>query len=320
LAALGDFEGVQAGLRAADGALVTQAFQSACRFEHRAVAAALLDRCIELDRTLGELVDGWRGRSAFVDYLIEHPQTFGGPWLTVVMTELLKAIDEDDLPEFTWWVRQEPDLLGERHLAMQVKLIEYAVLNDRGPALTRLLELKPAITRGVTPPSSSALQFAMEYGNAHLIPLLTAIWPLPGDLPHSEGRPKLGSLGQHYPANNPTILRHLHWTPANAQHVLDVALAWACMNRHFEIAAFLLERGANIDTDWSTHEPAGILHECAVQGNYEAAQFAIDHGIDMTRRDYRWNGTAEGWAFYAANDKKMAEFLAAEKARKPASP
>jgi hypothetical protein len=133
------------------------------------------------------------------------------------------------------------------------------------------------------------------------------------------GRPRLGSLGQHHPTNHPSVLRNLHWTPANAQHVLDVALAWACMNRQFEIASFLLERGANINTDWSTHEPASILHECAVRGNYEAAQFLIDHGIDMTVRDYRWNATAEGWARHAAKDKNMAEFLArAESARKAA--
>ena len=53
----------------------------------------------------------------------------------------------------------------------------------------------------------------------------------------------------------------------------------------------------------------------------------IDHGIDMTIRDYRWNGTAEGWAIHAyavgqppVNDQNMAEFLArAERARKAQS-
>jgi ankyrin repeat protein len=82
------------------------------------------------------------------------------------------------------------------------------------------------------------------------------------------------------------------------------------MNRLFEIADFLLEHGANIDTDWSTHEPASILHECAVHANYEAAQFLIDRGIDMTICDYQWNSPAEGWAYYAAKDKDMADFLA----------
>jgi hypothetical protein len=138
------------------------------------------------------------------------------------------------------------------------------------------------------------------------------------------GRPRLGSLSQHYPTNNPHILQNLRWIPANAQHVLDTALAWACMNKRMEVAAFLVEHGANVNTDWSTHEPAGILHEVAIRGNYEAAQFLIDHGIDLTTRDYRWNGTAAGWAIYASalgqppvGDTKMAEFLArAELARK----
>jgi hypothetical protein len=96
------------------------------------------------------------------------------------------------------------------------------------------------------------------------------------------------------------------------------------MNKHFEIAAFLLERGANVNTDWSTHEPASILHEVAIRGNYETAQFLIDHGIDLNIRDYRWNGTAEGWAIHAyavgqppGGNTKMAEFLArAQRERK----
>ena len=284
LTALGDYDGVRDCLDASrarpsnDAAAVTQAFLWACRFDHRAVAALLLDRCIELDPALGLRVKKWRGRRGFIDYLVEHPQTYGGPWQTVVspwqtvvMTELLKAIDEDDLQEFTRWLQGEPDLLGESHVALQGELLEHAVLKDRGPFITRLLEFDPALLREVTRPPSSALEFALEYGKAHLIPLLTPIWPLPDDLCHvagvgdfsrvkgwfdEAGRPRLGSLGQHYPANDSSVLRNLHWTPANAQHILDVALAWACMNRHFEIASFLLERGANINTNWSTHEPA----------------------------------------------------------------
>jgi hypothetical protein len=346
LAALGDYDGVRDCLDlsrarpSGDAAAVTQAFLSACRFAHRAVAALILDRCIELDRALGQRVEKWRGRSGFIDYLVEHPQRYGSPWqavvspwLTVVMSELLTAIDEDNLQEFTTWLQREPDLLGESNLALQVELLERAVLKDRGPFITRLLEFHPALV--VKRPPSSALVFALEYGKAHLIPMLTRIWPLPDDLCHASGvgdfarvrvwfdeagRPRLGSLGQHYPANDSSVLRNLHWTPANAQHILDVALAWACMNRHFEIASFLLERGANINTNWSTHEPASILHECAMRGNYEAAQFLIDHGIDMTICDYRWNATAEGWAYHAAKDKNMAEFLArAENARKAQS-
>ena len=329
LTALDNYDAVRDFLPGADAATVTQAFLTACRFQHRAIASLLLDRCIQLDPALGEQVEKWRGRSGFIDYLGEHP-LYGSPWQSVVMNELLAAMHKNDLEEFDRWLEREPNLLSESSLELLVRLIEIASYTDRGPFIARLLEFAPAIK--IKCPPSSAVQFALEYGNADLIPLLTSVWPLPNDLSHAAGvgdfarvkswfddagRPKLGSLSEHYPTNNSWILGNLHWTPANTQQILDTAFAWACMNQHFEIASFLLERGANINTDWSTHEPASILHECAVHGNYEAAQFLIDHGIDMTIRDYRWNGTAEGWAYYAANDKKMAEFLReAERARK----
>ncbi len=352
LAALGDNDGVRECLESmrtrsgGDAAAVTQAFLCACRFQQRAVAALLLNRSIELDPMLGRRVEQWRGREGFIDYLARHPQEYGSPWQTVVMNELLAAINENNFGEFSRWLEREPDLLGESHVALQVELLEHAVLKDRGPFITRLMELDPALLKTARRPASSALVIALDYGKSHLIPLLTPIWPLPNDLCHAAGvgdflrvrgwfdeagRPQLGSLSQHYPTNNPAVLRNLHWTPASAQQILNVALAWACMNRHFAIASFLLERGADINTDWSTHEPASILHECAIRGNYEAARFLIDHGIDMTIRDYRWNGTAEGWAYHAfavntaggideVKDKAMAEFLArAGRARKAQS-
>jgi hypothetical protein len=342
LAALGDLDGVRACvdesgvLRAGPGnaderTTVNEAFMCACRFQHKAIASFVLERCIALDGDLGRRIDGWQGRSAFIDYLAEHSQEFENPWLTLVMNEVKQTILDDDLPAFVRWLQQEPYLLGESSVGLQVKLIETATLNDRGPFITQLLDLDPALRHARTPPPSSALGFALEYGHAHLVPLLTGIWPLPDDLPHAAGvgdfagvarwfdaagQPALGDLNRHHPANNPQGRANLHWGAPRVQQVLDVALAWACMNRHFAIASFLLEHGADIHTNWSTHEPAGMLHECAVRGNYDAARFLIDRGIDMTRLDYRWNATAEGWARYAANDEPMAKFLAAERQRR----
>jgi hypothetical protein len=101
------------------------------------------------------------------------------------------------------------------------------------------------------------------------------------------------------------------------QQVLDIALAWAVINNHFEIADFLLAHGADINTKWSSHEPASILHELAhFHKNYEAMQFLIDRGIDMTIADYRWGATAQGWAYYAAQDEKMAQWLAEAQKRR----
>ena len=156
--------------------------------------------------------------------------------------------------------------------------------------------------------------------------MLTRIWPLPDDLPHAAGtgnaaavarwfdaagRPALGSLARQYPGSDPQFKADdLGWGPVTTQQVLDVALAWAVLNRHFEIAAFLLQRGADIDTNWGTHEPASILHEAAIQGNEEAARFLVDHGADLDKQDYRYHSNAEGWARYGAHDEGMAELLA----------
>jgi hypothetical protein len=50
------------------------------------------------------------------------------------------------------------------------------------------------------PPQSSALGFALEYGNAHLVPLLRRIWPLPDDLPHAaQGTSVASSAGSTPP-------------------------------------------------------------------------------------------------------------------------
>jgi ankyrin repeat protein len=76
-----------------------------------------------------------------------------------------------------------------------------------------------------------------------------------------------------------------------------VALAWAIMSKHFQVADFLLAHGADVNTDRATHEPASILHE--------GARFLIARGVDLTIRDHRWNGTAAGWAWHAANDQAM---------------
>jgi hypothetical protein len=155
--------------------------------------------------------------------------------------------------------------------------------------------------------------------------VLTRIWPLPDDLPHAAAMGNLsrvkhwfdesgsatpGDLGNHYPCNDARARSHLQWDPPTAQQVLDVALAFSVINRHFDVADFLLEHGADINTNWNSHKPASILHHLVfLQNHGESMRFLIDRGIDMTIRDYRWNSTAQGWALYAMKDEKMAQWL-----------
>jgi Ankyrin repeats (3 copies) len=331
-AALGDVDGVRTCLETNgdDLAAVNLAFMSACRFRQSITAELLLDQLIALDAELGRRIDGGPGRSAFVQYFIantpdRHPNP-PEPWQAFVMKQLWRAKGDGDLTSFVGILQREAWLLSDAFVQFQVDLIEgtVALLGDFSAFLKALLDLDPAVLHCPVPPPSRAYIHAFTYVQAHLIPMLLRIWPMPDDLPHSagngdlarvkrwfdaEGKPALGDLANHFPANDDWIRGNLKWGEPSVQQVLDTALAWAVMNNHFEIADFLLGHGADVNTSWSSHEPATILHELVWHKNYDAMQFLIDRGIDMTIRDYRWEATAQGWAAVAAKDEKMAQWM-----------
>ena len=148
---------------------------------------------------------------------------------------------------------------------------------------------------------------------------------MPDDLPHAAGngdfarvrrwfdaagKPALGDLANHFPANDAWIRGNLQWGEPSVQQVLDTALAWAVINNHFEIADFLLGHGADINTNWSSHEPASILHELV--WSQELRSHAIPrrprHRYDDRRLSlgqYR-----PGLGILLWKDEKMAQWLA----------
>src|SRR4030095_4375439 len=114
---------------------------------------------------------------------------------------------------------------------------------------------------------------------------------------------------KHAPATS-VHPREPQWGRVDGQEVLDTALAWSVINRHFDVADFLLEHGASANTNWNSHEPASILHHLVFLPNpYESMQFLIDRGIDLTIKDYRWDSNAVGGARDVKSDEKMAQWL-----------
>jgi hypothetical protein len=337
LAALGDTEGVRRCLEAAGLDAVNESFLYACHLRHPAAAALLLDRSMVLDPEAGRRIDDGPGRPALLQYFIEHPPRVrpapdpGGPWPAYAKHQIERNLQNGDLTAFIEGLRREAWLLSGAQVPFQVRLIEAtaATLDDRAAFLEALLDLHPAVLRHPAP--SRAYVHAFTYAQTRLLPMLLRIWPLPDDLPHAAGsgdfervrrwfhptgKPALGRLARHFPAHDAWIRGNLQWGEPTPQQVLDTAFAWAVMNRHFTIAGFLLERGADINTNWSSHEPAGILHELVWHQNYEAMQFLIGRGIDMTIRDHRWGATAIGWAEYAAKDGKLARWMREEQQRR----
>jgi len=254
------------------------------------------------------------------------------------MGQVTRAVLDGDLTAFVRGLQREPWLLGDALVDFQNRLIGSATLNGRGEFVTALLDLDPGILRRQPRPQSQAIEFAFTYAHTGLIPVLTRIWPLPDDLPHAagtgdlsrvkrwfdeSGSPALADVENHYPSS-PYMPKDRveeyarQWGAPGEQRVLDAAFAWSVIKRHFDVADFLLEHGANINTRWNSHEPASILHHLVfLQNAYDSMRFLIDRGIDMTIKDYRWNSTAHGWALHALKDEKMARWLEdAERQRK----
>src|SRR5262245_42851116 len=337
-AALGDVNGIRGGLdegttSAGDLAAVNEAFMYACHLQHAAAAILLLDRSITLDAEMGRRIDGGPGRSELIQFFVANkpdvynPDPFE-PWQAFVKQQVDHAMRDGDLTSFVDGLRREPWLLSDACVKFQVRLIEVGVLNDRPVLLNAFFDLDPAVLHTRVPPPSQAIEFAFVYVKTHLLPLLLRIWTMPDDLPHAAGngdlarvkrwfdaagKPALGDLANHFPAGNANYSADLQaWfgsSEPTVQRILDTALAWAVLNNHFEVADFLLAHGADINTNWCSHEPASILHELVWYKNYEGMQFLIDRGIDMTIRDFRWRATAQGWAYHAAHDEKLAQWL-----------
>ena len=282
---------------------IVEAFIAATRFE-RDVAGTLLERAIVLDPDLGTRIDESVGRREFIEYFEHNRPSHAldvGLWKAFVISRVRDAIGQGSLPSFVEQLTRESWLLGADFVSVQVELLEHAAFLGKGEFIVALLDLDPAILRVQPPPPSRAIEHALTYVHTDVIPSLARVWPLPDDLPSAAGVGDLERVKAWFGETGPRATLD--------QRSLDTAFAFAVLNRHFDVADYLLAHGADIDTDWNSHEPASILHTLVFEDNYESMQYLIDRGIDMSIRDYRWNSTAIGWARYGKSDEKMAQWL-----------
>ena len=102
------------------------------------------------------------------------------------------------------------------------------------------------------------------------------------DWPWEDRSPKFGSFEQ------------------DRQAILDNALVYACMHGHLDAAAFLLERGARLNTIPGGFDYAGTaLHYAAFNGHRAMVDFLLARGADASIKDTKIGQTPASWADHA---------------------
>jgi ankyrin repeat protein len=83
--------------------------------------------------------------------------------------------------------------------------------------------------------------------------------------------------------------------------VISNAFYGACRTGYTEVAAWLLERGADVNAK-GVFGGTG-LHWAAINGHEATVTFLVAHGADLTIRDARFDSTPEEWAAEGGHDK-----------------
>ena len=126
------------------------------------------------------------------------------------------------------------------------------------------------------------LEFAAGLGR---VDLLQTFFDAAGNL--------LPIAGWHHPPTNEVILA----SEGAASELLEQALVYACICTQVEAAAYLLERGANVNAQPSGFPvQASPLHWAAGGGDVGLVELLLARGADLFARDPKYQATPYGWA------------------------
>jgi len=280
-----------------DDLLITDAFRYAIRFGHKSTAEILLERLVETTPELAQRIKETT-KTDFLDYLIRHRSEISMTdtfpiWEMLQIVKAKVAIANNDIDLFQSVIEKTPSLLSQKFIGQQIYLLELAAYSDGYVFAKLLLNSGAYISQTEHRPKSNALVYAIEYGNRKMVKLLKKLWEPPCDLPTFAG---LGNLSK--------VKTYL--SEKIDEDDLLRGLALACMNQHQEVADYLIEKGTDVNSEWSLHEPATILHHLAFFGKLDMVKFLIKRGADPTIKDFRYQSDALGWAEYNNQDKVVA--------------
>jgi len=102
----------------------------------------------------------------------------------------------------------------------------------------------------------------------------------------------LPSAGRHHPPVNAPVLAE---TPSDER--LEQALVYAVLGGSVEAAAYLLDRGANINAQPSGFDGRGTpLHWAASRRSVRVVELLVERGADLSATDPVYGATPLGWA------------------------
>lgn len=233
----------------------------------------------------------------------------------------------------------QPDMFGE-HLELELGVDERIVqmLIDRGSELDGPLNLAACFNRaalvrmlleagarqvaspiwGITP-----LQAAIYHGAREAGDLLAASELLPDAVYTAAASGRVDRLDAWFDAASnlkPEALRvrpnlaDVGWPPAppprnDARAVLDEAFALAAYSGRLAAMQRLLDLGADING--AAHLGLTGLHFAVIRQRLDVAEWLVEHGADLSRRDGIHHGTPLGWAEHNAPGTPVQAYLSA---------
>jgi|GEM_PF-1877106 len=290
-----------------DIALIHDAVRFAARFQRVEATKMLLSHLLKADAGFQQHLSAWGTTEAFTELLLAQraepdPGDDQPVWLTAQIQQLYAAIHKNQPTSFEAILRLIPEILEQKHHAVQIRLLEDCAVWGRSEIARNLLNAGPSLCHPPRLPGD-ALRYAIDYGHRDMIEILLELWEPQADLPTLAGLGRLEAVRHCFDENGalkssaeealvyPDVKKRRD--PAKT---LVHALGLAVMNEQLEVAQFLLTRGADINAQWGLHEPATILHEAAGHGRINAVRFLIEQGADPTLRDQRFQATACQWA------------------------